>query len=709
MTRYLARDIPNRFALALAALVLLVGVGAATFGLLGKFDVAQVLTYGSNMQRWSQTHPVVAAAAYVLVYVVTVALSLPLASILTALGGATFGLWLGVPLAASASVAGGTLAMLVARYGLRDIVQRRFGDRLRVAETDIARTLFGLRLVPVIPFFVVNLAMGLTTIPVFTFAWVSLLGQLPATTLYVNAGRQLGGVAKPGDIFSLPVIVGLLALAALPFVAKAAQTWWTARTLLRRWTRPKSFDCNLAVIGGGSAGLVAAYLTASARGRAVLIEEGAMGGECLNTGCVPSKTLIRSAKLAKDGRTAGPFGLAGRLEPDFGAVMARVAWVIDRVAPHDSEERYRALGVDVIKGRAFVVDPWTVAVAGRRLTARRIVIATGASPSMPAIPGLDVVAPLTSDTLWSLTERPPRLLVLGGGGIGCELAQAFARLGSRTTLVEAKASLLAGEDPEVGEVARQALEDDGVMIHLGTRVTRFEGATVGQAYLANGDIIPFDRVVVAVGRTPRVSGFGLEELGLLEDGKLVVDASLRTRLPSIYAAGDVLGQLQFTHAAGRYGWYAAANALLGGLKSWRATMKAFPAVFYTDPEIARVGLTEREAKRTGVAYEVTRFDLGEFDRAIIEGAGPGFIKVLTPPGKDTILGVTIVSGHAGDMLTEFTLAMRHGLGLKAILATIHPYPGWTEAAASLAGQWRRAHVPTWTLALSAWFLRRQRG
>ncbi len=461
--------------------------------------------------------------------------------------------------------------------------------------------------------------------------------------------------------------------------------------------KPRRFDYNLIVIGAGSAGLVAAYVAATAKARVALIEQSEMGGDCLNTGCVPSKALIRSAKLAHDGAVAAAFGLKGRLEPDFAAVMARVRGVIAKVAPHDSAARYRALGVEVIAGRACIVDPWTVEVGDRKLSARKLIVATGAEPFLPPIPGLADVAPLTSETLWRLETAPRRLLVLGGGAIGCELAQAFARLGVAVTLVESAARLLIREDEEVSQAMRAALIGDGVEVIENVAVTSF---SEGRATLADGRSIDFDRVLVAVGRRPRLEGFGLEELGLIENGRLVVDDRLRTKLPTIYAAGDVIGQLQFTHAAGSYGAAAALNGLLSPMRPGKAKLAPFPAVIYTDPEIARVGLNESEARAQGIGYEVTRYEMKELDRAIADGAEEGFIKVLTVPGRDRILGVTIVGARAGDMLSEFTLAMRHGLGLKAIFATIHPYPGWSDAARAPAGEWRRARAPAWALRFS---------
>ncbi|WP_240547057.1 FAD-dependent oxidoreductase [Mesorhizobium tianshanense] len=641
-------------------------------------------------------------------------MSLPGATALTLIGGSLFGLWVGTLLVSFASTIGATISMVVARYFLRNSVERRFPEAVakvdRGVASDGARYLFALRLVPVFPFFLVNVAMGLTRMPVITFAWVSQLGALPGTILYVNAGNQLGSIENAGDILSPRIILAFAALAALPFAAKAGSAWWGNRNALRKWRRPRRFDYNLLVIGAGSAGLVTAYIAAAARARVALIEQGKMGGDCLNTGCIPSKALIRSAKLAKEGNHPERFGLSGRLDPDFPAIMRRIEASIARVAPHDSVERYSRLGVDVVKGRAKVIDPWTVEVDGKRLTARRLVLATGAEPAVPPIPGLADVEPLTSETLWGLAEMPERLLVLGGGAIGCELAQSFARLGCNTTLVEAQSRLLSREDEEVSDAMRASLEADGVTVITGAGVHSFEqGAQSRFAVLSDDQRLSFDRVLVAVGRRPRTRGFGIEELGLLDDGRLIVDQRLRTRLPTIYAAGDVIGQLQFTHAAGHYAWFAAMNALFGNIKTWKSQTKAFPMVIYTDPEIARVGLSEDEARARSTAYEVTRYELAELDRAIADGANEGFVKVLTVPGRDRILGVTIVGARAGDMLGEFTLAMRHGFGLNAILRTVHPYPGWTEAAKAAAGEWRRSHMPGWAIKLSARILQWQRG
>jgi pyruvate/2-oxoglutarate dehydrogenase complex dihydrolipoamide dehydrogenase (E3) component/uncharacterized membrane protein YdjX (TVP38/TMEM64 family) len=698
----------------IGAIVFFSAMAIAWFFLQDHVDATQAKAWVGRAMHWVDDNPGVALLVYALIYILVTGLSLPGATVLTLIGGSLFGLWLGVAVVSFASVAGATIAMVISRYFLQETIERRFPDAVQRINKGINRDgagyLFALRLIPAIPFFLVNLAMGLTRMNVLTYAWVSQIAMLPATFVYVNAGQQLATIEQPSDILSARVVVAFTALAALPFVARFAMSWWRQRQALRKWSRPRRFDYNLIVIGAGSAGLVTAYIAAAARAKVALIEQNQMGGDCLNTGCIPSKTLIRSAKLAKEGADPARLGLTGELKPDFAAIMQRIRTVIARIAPHDSVQRYRDLGVEVIAGHARLVDPWTVEVESRRLTARRLVLATGAEPVMPPIPGLADLQPLTSETLWNLNELPAQLLVLGGGAIGCELAQALARLGSHVTIVEALPRLLAHEDAEVSDAMSAALLADGIDIVAGAAVTSFDRRDdQAEAILANGERVAFDRVLVAVGRRPRVNGFGLEELGLLEKGRLSVDEKLRTRLPTVYAAGDVIGQLQFTHAAGNYGWFASMNALFDGFKSWQAHSKAFPMVIYTDPEIARVGLNESGARGRGIEFEITRYDLAELDRAIADGANEGFVKILTPPGKDRILGVTIVAARAGDMLSEFTLAMRHGLGLNKILQTTHPYPSWSEAAKSAAGEWRRAHVPEWLLRLSSRFLTWRRG
>jgi pyruvate/2-oxoglutarate dehydrogenase complex dihydrolipoamide dehydrogenase (E3) component/membrane protein DedA with SNARE-associated domain len=619
----------------------------------------------------------------------------------------------GLLLVSFASSLGATLSFWIARLLLRDWVQARFAMQLGEINAGVQRAgwlyLLSLRLIPVVPFFLINLTMGLTALRSWTFYWVSQLGMLVGTAVYVNAGIQLGNLHSLSDVAS-PALLGSFALLGLlPLVVRRI---WRHMERLRvyapwRGVKPKTFDRNLVVIGAGAGGLVSAYIAAAVKARVTLVEAHKMGGDCLNYGCVPSKALIRTAKLAQQMRSADAYGLHPA-EPsfDFRQLMQRVNQVIADIAPHDSVQRYTDLGVDVVQGRATITNPWTVEIAlvgggTQRLTTRAIVIAAGAQPVVPALPGLEQVGYLTSDTLWAhlatLDSLPARWVVLGGGPIGCELAQAFARLGAQVTQVEMADRLLLREDDEVSGFARAALELDGVQVLTSHQALRCEmqGDTKVLVALHQGRevILPFDRLLCAVGRAARLTGYGLEELGIATGKTVRTDDTLQTLVPNIYAAGDVAGPYQLTHVAAHQAWYATVNALFGDFKRFRVNYKAIPQATFTDPEIARVGLNEREAQAQGVAYEVTRFDLSELDRAIADGATRGFVKVLTVPGKDRILGATIVGAQAAELLAEYVLAMQHGLGLGKILGTVHSYPTMAEANKYAAGQWRRAHQP----------------
>lgn len=662
-------------------------------------------------------HPLASASAYFLAYVAVTALSLPAATLLTLAGGALFGFGPGLLLVSCASTLGATLAMLLARTLLRDAVQARFATRLAAIDAGLAREgafyLFALRLVPAFPFFLVNLALGLTRMPARTFFWVSQLGMLPATAVYVYAGTELGRIDSLRGLVSPGLLGAFALLGLLPLATRKVLDALRARRVYARWSRPARFDYNLIAIGAGSAGLVTSYIGAAVKARVALVERHRMGGDCLNTGCVPSKALIRTARLLADARRAPRYGVrALHAEFDFAEAMERVQQVIAKVAPHDSVERYRGLGVDCIEGEARLLDPWTVAVAGRRISARQIVIASGARPTVPPLPGLETVAYLTSDTVWGLRERPQRLLVLGGGPIGCELGQCFARLGCAVTIVQRNARLLPREDADASAALRAAFEHEGIALALGAEALRVEPDATGGRLLVRQDggerAIPFDRLLLALGRSANVEGFGLQELGVrtTAQGTLEVDPWMRTSLPNILACGDVAGPHQFTHVAAHQAWYAAVNALFAPFWSYRADYRVIPWCTFTDPEVARVGLSEAEAHAQGIAFEVTRYGLDDLDRAIADGHDEGYVKVLTVPGKDRILGACIVGAHAGDLLAEFVLAMRHGLGLRKLLATIHSYPTMMEANKYAAGAWARAHAPQgvlrWLERFHAW-------
>ncbi len=662
------------------------------------------------------TSPWLVGGAFMLVYVAMAALSLPGAAIMTLAGGALFGLVTGTVLVSFASSLGATLAFLASRYVLRDSVQRRFGDRLKAINDGMARDgafyLFTLRLVPVFPFFLVNLLVGLTPIRTATYYWVSQIGMLPATIVYVNAGTQIGQLDSLAGILSPPLLLSFALLGIFPWMARAFGRFLARRRVYARWRRPRTFDRNLVVIGAGAAGLVSAYIAAAVKARVTLIEGHKMGGDCLNYGCVPSKALIRTAKLAHQIRHADHYGLdAATPRFSFATVMNRVRDVIRAIEPHDSVERYTKLGVEVLQGHATLKDPWTVELtlpdgSTRTLTTRSIVLATGARPTVPALPGLDTVDYVTSDTLWDrlsqAPELPARIAVLGGGPIGCELAQCLARLGARVTVVEAAPRLLVREDEEVSDVAREALERNGVTVLTQHEALRCERADGSQALVTRGAQgeyrTAFDLLLCAVGRTPRIEGYGLEQLGIPTARTVVTNDYLETLYPNIFAAGDVAGPYQFTHMAAHQAWYAAVNALFGRFRRFKVDYSLVPAATFIDPEIARVGLNEAEARSRGIAYETTRYGIDDLDRAIADGAAQGFIKVLTVPGKDRILGVTIVGEHAADLLAEYVLAMKHRLGLNRILGTVHVYPTLAEANKYVAGEWRRAHAPQKVLA-----------
>ncbi len=689
-------------------LLALVAVAIGAFFAFGGSDYLRLETIRNSLgtlQALAQNHPWASAAAFFAVYVLVTALSLPGAAVMTLVGGAIFGLWIGLLLVSFASTAGATLAFLLSRFLFRDTVKQRFGTRLKAIDAGLARDgafyLFGLRLVPAFPFFVINLVMGLTAMKTLTFAWVSQLGMLPGTIVYVNAGRELGQLESLSGILSPSLIGAFVLLGLLPLIARKLLDFLRSRRVYRGHRKPAKFDYNLLVIGAGSAGLVTSYIAAAVKAKVGLIERHKMGGDCLNTGCVPSKALIRSARLAQEMRQAGEFGLTAR-DPgvDFAAVMERIQRVIGDIEPHDSVERYSALGVECIEGEAKLVSPWEVAVGGKRLSARALVIATGARPLVPDLPGLAEAEYLTSDTVWTLRERPERLLIVGGGPIGCELAQSFARLGCRVTLVHSRPDLLPKEDPLVGAQLLERFNAEGVDVRLAHRATRVAGKdNAGTLHCdgPDGDVaIDYDRLLLALGRTPNTANLGLEALGITlnpNGGTIEHDPWLRTSFPNIYVCGDVAGPFQFTHFGAHQAWYAAVNALLSPFWTYKADYRVIPRVTFTDPEVATVGITESEAAEQGIEVEVTTYGLDDLDRAIADGATEGFVRVLTPPGKDTILGVTIVGSHAGELLAEFTLAMRWGLGLNKLLATIHPYPTWSESAKYAAGTWKRAHTP----------------
>ena len=687
------------------------------------FDLGQYFSLGYLKSRQAAidayygSNPLQTVAVFFLVYVAVTGLSLPGATIMTLAAGAIFGLLWGTIIVSFASSIGATLSFVASRFVLKDSVQAKFGDKLKAInagiEKDGAFYLFTLRLVPAFPFFVINLVMGLTPMRLPTFYWISQLGMLAGTIVYVNAGTEIARIDRLSGILSPTLLASFTLLGFFPLIAKKLLELVKARKVYARFRRPRRFDRNVIVIGAGSAGLVSAYIAAAVKAKVTLIEMHRMGGDCLYTGCVPSKALIRSAKFLSHVRRSAEFGMRdANADFEFADVMERVQRVIGEIEPHDSVKRYTGLGVECIRGEAKILSPWEVRVNGKVLTARAIVIATGARPFVPPIAGIEQIGYLTSDTVWNLRQLPARLLVLGGGPIGCELTQAFARLGSKVTQVEMLPRIMIREDPEISEMVLARFRAEGVDVKLEHKARQFlveRGEKILVCEHQGKDIrIAFDAVLVAVGRIANTAGYGLEELGIPVTKQRTVETNdyLQTLYPNIYACGDVAGPYQFTHTASHQAWYAAVNALFGGLRKFRADYSVIPWATFTEPEVARVGLNETEAREKNIPHEVTTYGIDDLDRAIADSEAHGLVKVLTVPGKDKILGVTIVGEHAGDLIAEYIMAMRHGIGLNKVLGTIHIYPTMAEANKYVAGNWKKAHAPQavlrWVEKYHAW-------
>ena len=705
------------------ALLAFIGV---LIGLYVHYDLGQYLSLQSlknqqaAIEAFRTSNPLLSITGYFVVYVIVTALSFPGAALLTLAGGAVFGLLWGTVIVSFASTIGATLAFLMSRFLLRDWVAGRFGQRLAAIDEGVRREggfyLFTLRLVPAFPFFLVNLLLGLTAMKTRTYFWVSQIGMLAGTVVYVNAGTQLAKLDSLSGILSPSLLGSFVLLGIFPLIARKLVEIVRMNKVFAQWKKPARFDRNIVVIGGGSAGLVTSYIAAAVKAKVTLVEKHKLGGDCLNTGCVPSKALIRSAKFLSHISRAAEFGIASAsARVEFSDVMNRVQAVIKTVEPHDSAERYTELGVDVVQGSAKIVSPWEVDItredgSTQRLTTRSIVIATGARPFVPPIPGIEEVGYLTSDNVWNLRELPKRLVVLGGGPIGSEMTQAFARLGAKVTQVEMGDRIMVREDPEVSALVTQRFRSEGIEVLLKHQAKQFiieNGEKILIAEHQGQDVrIPFDAVLVAVGRAANLKGFGLEALGIPTGRTIDTNEFLQTNYPNIYAAGDVAGPFQFTHTAAHQAWYAAVNALFDPFKKFRADYSVIPWATFVEPEVARVGLNEIEAKEKGIPYEVTTYGIDDLDRAIADSEAHGFLKVLTVPGKDKILGVTIVGEHAGDLIAEYVLAMKQGIGLNKILGTIHIYPTLAEANKYVAGNWKKAHAPqkllAWVERFHAW-------
>ena len=679
------------------------------------FELGQYLTLNYLKEQQAEfsvfykENTVLAIGIYSLVYIISTALSLPGAALLTLLGGALFGLVTGTIIVSFASTIGATLAFTISRLLLRDWVQNKFGSYLKSFNEGIRKDggfyLFTLRLIPAFPFFVINLVMGLTPMKTLQFFFVSQIGMLAGTVVYVNAGTQLAQIESLKGILSPDLLLSFVLLGIFPILAKKLLGFYKSRKVLSRFKKPKTFEYNMVVIGAGSGGLVTSYIGAATKGKVALIEKHKMGGDCLNTGCVPSKALIRSAKFMADTKKCESLGFKNvQVEFEFADVMERVQRVIKTVEPHDSIERYSKLGVECLTGEAKIISPYEVQVNGRTLTTKNIVVATGARPAVPPIEGIEDVDYLTSDTIWNIREKPEKLLVLGGGPIGSELAQAFCRLGCQVTQVERGERLLSREDPEIAQMVYESFKKDGVNTLLEHSPKRFYKKD-GKDFLEcehKGQLvqIEFDKVLLALGRQANTTGFGLEELGveLTARKTIQVDEYMRTNYPNIYACGDVAGPYQFTHIAAHQAWYCAVNSMISPFYGFKVDYRVVPWCTYTDPEVARTGLNELEAKEQDIPYEVTTYGIDDLDRAITDEAAYGIVKVLTEPGKDKIIGVTIAGLHAGDIIAEYVAAMKNGFGMNKILGTIHIYPTLAESNKYAAGNWKRNHVTEKTLA-----------
>ncbi len=692
------------------------------------FDLDALLTLENlkaeqaSLEAQIAEQPALFVTGFFVIYVLATAVSLPgAATALTLVAGALLGLVWGVVFVSFASTIGATLAMILARWLFKEEIERRFASQLatinRGIEKDGAFYLFTLRLVPIFPFWAINILMALTRMSVLQFYLVSQLGMFAGTLVYVNAGTELARIEQASDVLSPGLIASFVLLGVFPLLAKWLVDFLRARRVYSSYERPRRFDTDMVVIGAGSGGLVAALIAATVKARVTLIEKNKMGGDCLNTGCVPSKALIRSARHAYDNRRGSELGFDNiELPVDLNKVMRRVQRAIAKIEPHDSVERYESLGVDVELGEGRIVSPWQVEVNGKLITTRNIVIATGAEPFVPPIAGIEMVDYLTSDNIWSLEQLPGRTIVLGGGPIGTELTQALARLGSQVTQVELLPNILPREDIEFSTLVREQLEAEGVSVMTGYKATEV-GSDDGENYLVVTDEagieqrVLFDQLVVAVGRKANTTGFGLEEIGveLTANGTVAVDDYLRTNFPNIFAIGDVAGPYQFTHTASHMAWYAAVNALFGIFRKFRVDYSVIPWATFCAPEIARVGMNEQEAKAAGIDYEVTTYDVSDLDRAIADEAAHGLVKVLTRAGSDKVIGATIAAEHAGELIGEFTLAMKHGIGLKKIMGTIHIYPTFLEMNKFAASEWRKAHKPEWALAVAERFHAWRRG
>jgi len=681
---------------------------AAIFFMADWFDLSQHLTLSQLKHHQLYLHslvqdfPVQSVVIYFIAYIVMAGLALPGALIFTLAGGALFGLATGVILASFASTLGALASFLVARFFLHDFIQTRYQQRLTVINQKIqqqgATYLLFLRLVPAFPFFMVNLLMALTPISACTYYIVSQIGMLPATFIFVNAGTELAKISSVDDILSIPLLLSLLLLACLPFISKQLAKRVSCWRLYKSWQRPKKFDYHTIVIGGGAAGLVAAYTTQTLQGKVALIEKHQMGGDCLNTGCVPSKSILRTAKFIHDIGQHSNYGVQqAEFKLQFQHVMQRVREKISTIAPKDSIKRYNDMGVDCFQAHAQLLSPWQVEAVSKNskitISAKNIILAGGATPNVPTIPGLENINYYTSDNIWHLDHLPEKLLIIGAGPIGCELGQAFVRLGAEVTMINRNERILTNEDPQAAHALQYALQQDGVKILNNFNPLRIDDNSKNFSLMGeqHNEIlhIAFSHCLIATGRKPSLLGCEALDIETNSHGQVITNDKQQTNYPNIYACGDITSPLQYTHSASHQAWYAAFNALFRPFKQFNCQLNHIPRAIYTDPEVASLGISEQQAIQKNIPHEISYFAMDDVDRAITDEATTGFIKVITRRNNDKILGVCIVGEHSSELIAEFVLAKTHNLGLNKILQTVHLYPTRGEINRLVAGQWRQ--------------------
>ena len=700
--------------IAFIIIIVLIIIGVIIFDIQNLFTLSALKEKQAQLQDIVTNFPLYSAGIFFLSYVIFAGLSLPGVIVFTLAAGALFGLLQGVILVSFASTIGAFLAFLVARFLLHDKFQEKFSNRLVTVNEKVKREgayyLFFLRLVPIFPFFLINILMALTPIRASLFYWVSQAGMLPATILYVNAGAQIAKISSAKDIISPPMLFAFVLLGIFPFIAKWFVSLLKSKMAYKNFKKPRHFDYNTIVLGGGSAGLVAAYTTSTLQGKAMLIEREQMGGDCLNTGCVPSKSIIRSAKFIADIKRAQSFGVAkSNYEFDFKNIIQRVHQKIATIAPKDSVQRYSELGVDCEQGSATIISPWQIKLNEKTFSTKNIIIATGATPHIPELSGLEQVPYFTTDSIWSLEQLPKHLLIIGAGPIGCELGQAFARLGARVTIVQRRSRILPNEDEAAAELIEQALTLDKVTLCTNfctQKVSSENGSIVLEGTHEGVPVkISSSHLLVATGRQANLLGLDALDLETDKHNRLLVNQTLQTRFPNIFACGDVTSSMQYTHAASHQAWYAAFNALFRPLKMFKCSLENIPRAIFTDPEIASIGITEQQAITRNIEHQVITFPMDDIDRAITDNATEGFIKVITAGNSDKILGVCIVGEHASELITEFVLAKTNNLGLNKVLKTVHIYPTRSEINRMVAGKWRREQISPRTISLLSKFQR----